>query len=186
MGVKEYRYVDISKNTWEKINIALNLLLGNFGEVITFKDIKDKKGLVSYLNNSNKYYEEVTSSDVQGSCMRNSLSSLNAISKDKKLVNNVGIIIYKCLLGNSIDDNVKFFKDLFSDEHNYNIAIQNAIWCIANNIDFTNSFCLGLLQQVVKDCIAYGLELSFVNNENHEALILEINLIIQDHLSKKQ
>lgn len=36
-----------------------NILLGNFGEVINFKTIKEND-LLSYLNNSSKYYDKVT------------------------------------------------------------------------------------------------------------------------------
>ncbi|MDD6002419.1 MAG: hypothetical protein PUC50_09570, partial [Bacteroidales bacterium] len=46
--------------TQGKESMDWNVLLGNFDEVITFKDIKDKTGLLKYLNKSSNYYNKIT------------------------------------------------------------------------------------------------------------------------------
>ncbi len=67
MGVKEYRYADISKNTWGKINTALNIegIKTKYPDFETFEILStiDKSGKYSF-NNMYKTFTEDMADDI--------------------------------------------------------------------------------------------------------------------------
>ena len=120
----------------------------------------------------------VLSSQVQESCLRNALTSLNYFSKNDDIKVQVTTTLVKCVLGNSLETNGQFLE-MFSPEIKYSKILLYLTNCILNNKDFISKS--GIINQIFKDCIGYLIELGFVANENHEASLIDIDKLF-NHL----